>query len=113
LLGNIPAGPAIKKMFSRRQIRIQHPLNHELYQYQLGIRFDPGAQAEAFEPKFTLPRIVFRGPARLAGALNVFQAPQLWFNPQLGVVGLGGVQAGYLRGAPLIDPVQIGEGGGG
>ncbi len=98
---------------SLRQARIQHPLNHELYQYMLGYRFDPGAMAEVFEPLTTLPEIVFRGPARLAGALNVFQPPQIWFNQQMGVNGLGGVQAGYLRGTPLIDPVQIGEGGGG
>jgi hypothetical protein len=93
-----------------RNVRIQHPLNHELYQYALGYRFDPGAMAEAFEPKFQLPEIVFRGRARLAGALNITQPPQIWFTQQVGLTGVPR-QAGYLRGAPLLDPLQIGEGG--
>jgi len=89
---------------SRRAIRIQHPLNHELYQYALGIRFDPGAMAEAFEPLFQLPVLSFRGRGRVAGTLNKFQPPQVWFTQQNGVVGLGGLQAGGLVGQPLLDP---------
>ncbi len=101
-----------KRTAAWRQDRIQHPIAHELYQYMLGYRFDPGAEAEVFEPKFTLPVILARGPARLAGALNVVQPPQVWFTQQVGVTGVPR-QAGYLRGAPLVDPLQIGEGGGG
>jgi hypothetical protein len=93
-------------------IRIQHPLADQFYEYYYGRRFDPGAPAEGFAAKFALPKIVFRGAARLAGALNVIQPPQVWFNQQIGVAGVPR-QAGYYRAAPLLDPVQIGEGGGG
>lgn len=96
----------------RNRTKIQHPIAHQFYEYALGYRFDPGAEAEAFEPKFALPVTLFRGPARLAGALNVLQAPQIWFNQQVGITGVPR-QAGYLRGTPLLDPVQIGEGGAG
>lgn len=99
---------------NKAQKRIQHPLNKELYQYRLGKRFDPGAMAEAFDPLFTLPMILFRGAGRLAGALNVFSHPQVWFNQQQGIQGVGGLQAGFLVSQPLIDPTQamgsLGEG---
>lgn len=96
-------------MFSHNKNRpvIQHPIAHQLYQYRLGRRFDPGAMAEAFDPLFALPTISFRGPARLAGTLSVFQSPQIWFNQQVGIVGLGGLQAGMLISQPLIDPSQL------
>jgi hypothetical protein len=94
----------MKKSYQNQAI--QHPLNDELYQYRLGNRFDPGAEAEVFEPLFELPVIVFRGAGRVAGSLMVTQHPQVWFNPQSGIVGLGGVQAGQLISQPLIDPAQ-------
>ena len=86
---------------------IQHPLNHELYQYHLGYRFDPGAMAEAFIPLFELPHIMFRGAARVAGTLNKLQPPQVWFARQNGIVGMGGIQNGQLISQPLLDPSQF------
>ena len=79
----------------------------ELVEYRLGRRFDPGAQAEVFEQVLTNPSILFRGAGRVAGALSVFQHPQVWFRPQIGVNGLGGVQAGQYVGQPLLDPAQL------
>lgn len=92
----------------RKPSPILHPQAHELYQYHLGVRFDPGAQAEAFLPKFGLPVISFRGAGRVAGEMRVTQQPQVWFTPQRGVNGLGGVQAGRVMFQPLLDPSQIG-----
>lgn len=87
--------------------KIQHPLNHELYQYRLGPRFDPGAMAEVFEPLFQLPHILFRGAGRIAGTMSKLQPPQVWFTQQRGIVGLGGLQAGQVISQPLLDPSQF------
>lgn len=93
---------------NKRQARILHPINHELYQYRLGIRFDPGAPAEAFEPLTALPVISFRGRARVAGQyFHALQPPQVVFPQQAGIVGLGGLQAGQLVGQPLLDPQSL------
>ncbi len=87
------------------ECRIGHPTAHEFYQYHLGIRFDPGAMAEAFQPKHALPVISFRGRARVAGAFfRPLQPPQVWFTRQIGIQGLGGIQAGQIISQPLIDP---------
>lgn len=87
-----------------RAKRILHPVAHELYQYHLGIRFDPGAMAEAFEPLFGLPLVSFRGSGRVAGALRPLQPPQVWFTQQQGIQGLGGLVAGQVILQPLINP---------
>lgn len=84
----------------------------QMYDYRLGRRFDPGAPAEAFEPLLGIPVTLFRGRARVAGTLSKFQPPQVWFRNQVGVNGLGGVQAGQFVGAPLIDPSQVNNEGG-
>jgi hypothetical protein len=86
--------------------RILHPVAHELYQYVLGRRFDPGAMAEAFEPLTSLPPISLAGAGRIhgfmAGQLRPFQHPQVWFHPQTTLVGVP-TTAGQLIGQPLID----------
>lgn len=84
--------------------RILHPQDLNLYQYHLGIRFEPGAAAEVFQPRFELPIISFRGRGRVAGAMRIFQHPQLWFNQQRGINGVGGIQTGQILGQPLLDP---------
>lgn len=89
--------------YGQQDVRILHPLAEELYHYILGIRFDPGAQAEVFQPLFGLPLISFRGNARLAGSLRVLQHPQVWFHRQVGIQGVGGLQAGQIISQPLID----------
>jgi hypothetical protein len=64
--------------------------------------------AEAFIPTLNNPvYLVTRGPGRLAGAFHVLQPPQVWFGPQQGRVGLGGIQAGQIVGQRLIDPEQL------
>lgn len=86
------------------KVLVNHPLTRgSLYVYRLGDRFDPGAQAEAFLPLTTLPALVFRGIGRVAGALNVFQHPQVRFNYQTGIQGVGGLQAGQYILQPLVD----------
>jgi hypothetical protein len=97
-------------MWGKKPTRIAHPLAHQFYNYHLGIRFDPGAMAEAFVPAFQLPVLSFRGRARLAGSLRVLQHPQVWFKQQRGVSGLGGIQAGQVLGQPLLDISQQFEG---
>lgn len=85
-----------------------HPLASEFYSYHLGTRFDPGAQAEAFNPHFQNPVYLFRGAGRVAGSLRVFEPfPQRWFRQQTGIVGVP-TQAGFLRSQPLLDPEDLG-----
>lgn len=96
-------------MWGKKPTTILHPVAHELYQYHLGIRFDPGAMAEAFVPMFQLPVLSFRGRARVAGAMQPLQPPQVWFTPQVGISGLGGIQAGQIVGQPLLDPSDTGQ----
>lgn len=90
-------------MFHRkgRSIRIQHPLAHQLYNYELGRRFDPGAQAEAFLPLFVNPLFTFRGPSTLAGALQVTQPSQVYVPQLVPFRGIGGTIAGQLISQPL------------
>lgn len=84
---------------------ILHPQQFEFYQYRLGMRFDPGAQAEIFEQRFTNPVQVFRGRGRVAGSLRVTAHPQVYFNAQSRVHGMG-TQAGQVMFQPLIDPTS-------
>lgn len=94
-------------MWGKRPTKIQHPLAYQLYNYHLGPRFDPGAQAEVLKPKFQNPLASFLGAGRVggfvAGQFRVTQPAQVRFYRQVGLVGLGGVQAGSFRGAPLLD----------
>lgn len=80
---------------------------HEIYDYRLGRRFDPGAPGEVFEPTLNNPVFMFRGSARLAGHLSIFQPPQVNVLTNIGVQGLGGIQGGQIFGQPLIDPSQL------
>jgi hypothetical protein len=86
--------------------RILHPQAYEHYQYVLGRRFDPGAAAEGFEMLNSLPAVSLRGAGRIqgfmAGQLNCFQHPQVWFHPQTTLVGVP-TTAGQLIGQPLLD----------
>lgn len=83
--------------------QIGHPTAKQYYNYLLGIRFDPGAMGEAFEPMHQLPPIVIRGAGRVAGGMRVLQHAQLYFKPQVGIAGLGGLQAGQVISQPLLD----------
>jgi hypothetical protein len=85
----------------------------EVYDYRLGRRFDPGAPGEVFSPVFNNPVVLFRGRARLAGTLSKFQPPQVNVLASIGVIGLGGIQAGQYVGQSLIDPSQLDNEGGG
>jgi hypothetical protein len=79
---------------------------------RIGRRFSPGAEGDVFLPALQDPIYLFRGRARLAGSLSKFQPPQIWFPGQIGVAGLGGVQAGQYVGQPLVDPVELSSEGG-
>lgn len=92
---------------AKRMPIIQHPLADEFYQYIHGLRFDPGAAGEGFLQPTSLPVISFRGRARVAGQyFKPLQPPQVYFNQQNGIVGLGGLQAGQIISQPLLDPTQ-------
>jgi hypothetical protein len=93
--------------YGKKPVVIQHPVATDLYSYHLGPRFDPGAQAEVFNPLFTLPIVLFRGAGRVAGGFMVTQHPQVWFTQQSGINGLGGVVPGQINFQPLIDPSQL------
>lgn len=84
--------------------QIAHPTADQYYNYLMGVRFDPGAPSEAFKPMHQLPAIVARGAGRVAGSLRVFQHAQLYFHQQIGINGLGGLQAGQVILQPLFDP---------
>jgi hypothetical protein len=95
-------------VFNRKQpSTIQHPILNEFYHYRLGVRFDPGALAEAFLPQFQLPLVSFAGRSRVAGEFRVTQPAQVWFTQQRGVNGVGGIAVGAFRGAPLLDPATF------
>lgn len=78
-----------------------------LFNFRLGIRFDPGAQAEAYDPAIQNPVFTFRGAGRLAGSLRALAGPQIWFNQLTGIQGIGGLQSGSLISQPLLDPSQL------
>lgn len=80
----------------------------DLYNYALGIRFDPGAQAEAFLPEFANPLYIWRGPGRMPRQQFLcLQPAQIRFLPLVGLQGVGGVQAGFVVSQPLLDPSQL------
>lgn len=92
----------------RDAANLEHPNSPNLYNYALGIRFDPGAMAEAFLPEFANPMYVYRGPGRIpAMQFNCLQPAQIRFLPLLGLQGVGGVQAGFVVSQPLLDPSQL------
>jgi hypothetical protein len=80
--------------------------------FRLGRRFDPGAPGDVFITELQDPVILFQGRARGAGSLSKFQPVQIWFGPQAGIQGIGGVQAGAYVGQRLIDPSQLDAEGG-
>lgn len=96
-------------MRNPRQIRILHPVAHQLYNYVLGQRFDPGAMAEIFEMKFSLPLINFRGASRVAGALMVTQHPQLTVMQALAVAGIPTTAGQYILQPLDVSPDDTGN----
>lgn len=88
------------------QNKIAHPLNGRFYHFFRGRRFDPGVQAEVLEQKYQNPILLATGSATIAGSLRVTETPQVWFNKQTGIVGLGGNRAGSVTLQPLFDPTQ-------
>ncbi len=91
---------------SKPNPRITHPLA-PFVTYKVGDVFLPGSGNEVYESLTELPLILFRGRGRVAGTLSVFQPAQIWFSPQVGLNGLGGLQAGQLISQPLLDPSQF------
>jgi hypothetical protein len=80
----------------------------QLYDYELNRAFYPGVALEGFLPKFANPVQLFRGRGRVAGQyFRPFQPPQVTFQPQVGLQGVGGVSAGYLVHQPLLDPASL------
>lgn len=95
-------------MFGKKHIKNNHPLRSGLYAYAHSrIKADEGASNKIFLPNFTLPLEVLRGPGKyFSTQLRSIQSPQVWFTPQVGTVGLGGIQAGNVFMTPLIDPAN-------
>jgi hypothetical protein len=76
--------------------------------YQAGPRFDgEGAAAFIYEQQFTLPTILFRGRARVAGEMRVHQHPQIYYTLAVPVAGIGGLVAGQIFGQPLVSNAPI------
>jgi len=69
----------------------------------VGRTFTNGAQAIAFS-SWPLPLQDVIGPATAAGALRVFQLPQVYVVQAVPIVGLGGLQAGQIVTQPLVNP---------
>jgi hypothetical protein len=82
--------------------KIPHPQGAP-YHYIVGRTFTNGAQAIAFD-SFPLPLQSIIGPATVAGSLRVTQLPQVYQMQAVPIVGLGGLQAGQLVTAPLVNP---------
>jgi hypothetical protein len=98
-------------IFNSRKVR-QGLKGSQIYQFFLGRRFDPGAEAEVFQPTLSNPVVLFRGNSRLAGVMAVYQSPQAFVPANIGVAGIGGVQGGQIYSQPLIDPSQLDDSGG-
>jgi hypothetical protein len=81
----------------------------QLYDYQLNRPFLPGVPGEGFLRKFADPvYAVLRGAGKMTlQQFHVLQPPQVYFLPQAGVQGMGGVQAGFIISQPLLDPSQL------
>lgn len=90
------------------QPRIQHPLADEFYHYHLGVRFDPGAMAETFDPSFGNPLQAIQGRGRsFVRTPNPIQPPQVYLTQARGISGVGGLQHGQFISQPLLDPSEF------
>ena len=84
--------------------RIPHPSAPTSgYQFVQGRIFWNGAEIYTFN-SWPLPLQDVIGPATNAGALRVFQLPQVYQQQAVPIVGLGGLQAGQLITQPLVNP---------
>lgn len=71
--------------------------------YHKGPVYDGSGAADlVFNAEFGLPVYLARGAGRVAGSLRVTQHPQVRFNQQAPVSGLGGTVAGQLVGQQLV-----------
>ncbi len=96
-------------MLSDEQKRIKHPLAHQFYNYILGRRFSPGAQAESFEPRYQNPIFSFRGAGRLAGSLMATEHPQVYVaRPAVPIAGIPTTAGQYIL-QPLLDEGESGS----
>lgn len=86
------------------EIRIKHPKAHQLYNYVLGRRFDPGALAETFEALFGLPVLTFRGAGRLPRQqFFALQPPQIQVQYSVPTSGMGTFAGQYILQPLLTD----------
>ena len=76
---------------------VSHPQAPNLYHYKSGPNFgNPGAGAFVFNAEFSDPTMLFRGSARLAGALSIFQGHVMTAQQLVPMRGFGGTQAGQI-----------------
>lgn len=71
-----------------------------LYNHVLTRPISPGAEAIAFEVNTDLPILRPIGNGTMSGSLRVLQPPQVYFNPQVQIAGIG-IQVGQFISAPL------------
>lgn len=77
--------------------------------YHLGPKFDgSGAGLFVLRQEFGNPSQLYRGPGRNAGALRVWQHPQVMVPLFAPTSGLGGTQAGTVILQPLTTSEDIG-----
>lgn len=82
-----------------------------MYSYHQGDLFTPGAQNFVWESNFELPlnTVWGRGYLSPANNFNPRQPPPLQAVPRVVLNGLGGLEAGQIAYAPLIEgPADIG-----
>jgi len=78
------------------------------YQFGVAPQYDgEGAAKFVYEMFTSLPVYSFRGNARLAGTLNVFQNPQIYYTQAVPVAGIGGLVAGQIFGQTLVEQEPV------
>jgi hypothetical protein len=90
--------------FKKNRIKSQ---SGNVVTYHRGPEFNNGAQEMVFNSAFSLPRLLFRGAARLAGTLSIFPANPYEQNYTNVQSGLGGIPAGFMYSQPLIDSEPV------
>lgn len=77
--------------------------------YHLGPKYDgSGAGLFVLRQEFGNPPQLYRGPGRTAGALSVWQHPQVMVPLYVPTSGLGGTQAGTVELTGLLTQEELG-----
>lgn len=96
-------------MIWSRKKTVAHGHAPTVFSYHRGEIFTNGAMEYVLRQPQTLPILLYRGPGRLCGQLNVLQHAQVVANLAVATSSLGGLQSGQFALQPLSDPNSIAQ----